>query len=150
MPSFSIDTIVMNFKEGLPIQVRFNDIDVQGHVNNSVYFNYFDLGRLDYFGSIFGHDLDARENGVIIASTKTDYLKEVGLHDPIEVITKVVRLGNKSFDILQQVRNRETKSVHCESTTVMVCYNFLTHEPIPMSVEWKKAIIEFEKSLGEA
>lgn len=138
-------SITMNFKKGVPIQIRFNDIDVQGHVNNSVYFNYFDLGRLDYFGNIFGHDLGDREQGVIIASTKTDYLKELGLYDPIEVVTRVIRLGNKSFDILQQVRNRETLMVYCESTTVMVCYNFQDHQPIPMPREWREAIRKFEK-----
>ena len=34
------------FKCTTPLQLRFNDVDALGHVNNSVYFQFFDQGRL--------------------------------------------------------------------------------------------------------
>ena len=37
------------FVSDVPIQMRFNDVDALGHVNNSMYQQYFDLGRVDYF-----------------------------------------------------------------------------------------------------
>ena len=38
----------MKFFHETPLQIRFNDVDVMGHVNNSVYQNYFDVARLRY------------------------------------------------------------------------------------------------------
>ena len=35
----------MIFKHTLPVQLRFNDIDALGHVNNSIYFTFYDLGK---------------------------------------------------------------------------------------------------------
>lgn len=35
------------FHHALPIQLRFNDVDKFGHVNNTVYFSFYDLGRLN-------------------------------------------------------------------------------------------------------
>ena len=32
-----------DFKNCVEIQVRFNDIDMLGHVSNTVYLNYFDI-----------------------------------------------------------------------------------------------------------
>ena len=32
------------FYHRLPIQIRFNDVDRYGHVNNNAYFAYYDLG----------------------------------------------------------------------------------------------------------
>jgi acyl-CoA thioester hydrolase len=135
----------MIFKQRLPIQIRFNDVDMLGHVNNSVYFNYFDLGRVAYFRQVFGSDLDYREKGLIIASTKTDFFKQISLDDKIEVVTCVVRIGNKSFDLLQQVRDVETEEVKCESHTVMVCFNFMINQSIPMPEKWRSDIEIFQE-----
>jgi acyl-CoA thioester hydrolase len=135
----------MKFKQRLPIQIRFNDIDGLKHVNNSVYFNYFDLGRVAYFKDIFRGTVDYFENGLIIASTKTDFFKQVSLEDSIEVVTKVVRIGNKSFDLLQQVRDAENQEIICESTTVMVCFNFKENQSMPIPEEWRQLIDAFEK-----
>ena len=35
-----------------PIQLRFNDIDQMGHVNNAVIMEFFDLGKSEYFTAI--------------------------------------------------------------------------------------------------
>ena len=40
------------FRHSIPVQMRFNDIDVLGHVNNSVFFTYYDLGKSAYFTTI--------------------------------------------------------------------------------------------------
>lgn len=37
------------FHHALPIQLRFNDVDKFGHVNNTVYFSFYDLGKTEYF-----------------------------------------------------------------------------------------------------
>lgn len=37
------------FRTVLPLQIRFNDIDLLGHVNNEMYFAYMDLGKMRYF-----------------------------------------------------------------------------------------------------
>ena len=37
-----MDTSVQ-FRHTLPLQIRFNDVDTLGHVNNTVYFSFYDL-----------------------------------------------------------------------------------------------------------
>ena len=39
----------IQFNHTLPIQLRFNDVDKFGHVNNTVYFSFYDLGKTEYF-----------------------------------------------------------------------------------------------------
>ena len=31
------------------LQTRFNDLDMAGHVHNSEYLNYFEIGRIEFF-----------------------------------------------------------------------------------------------------
>lgn len=42
----------IEFHHSLPIQLRFNDVDKFGHVNNTVYFSFYDLGKTEYFASV--------------------------------------------------------------------------------------------------
>ena len=37
------------FRHRTPIQIRFNDLDAYQHVNNNVYFSFYDLGKENYF-----------------------------------------------------------------------------------------------------
>ena len=49
------------FKSILPIQVRFNDVDIMGHVSNTVYQSYYDSGKVDYFDKVMP-DMDFVNN----------------------------------------------------------------------------------------
>ena len=40
------------FAVWVPVAVRYSDLDPQGHVNNAVYFTYFEQGRLGYFDAM--------------------------------------------------------------------------------------------------
>jgi acyl-CoA thioester hydrolase len=36
----------------VPVEVRYSDLDAQGHVNNAVYFTYFEQARVQYFHTL--------------------------------------------------------------------------------------------------
>ena len=40
------------FRHVLPIQIRFNDVDKFGHVNNTVYFQFYDTAKTDYIATV--------------------------------------------------------------------------------------------------
>lgn len=83
------------------IPTRWMDNDVYGHVNNVVYYSYFDTavnghlmehGVLDYAaGEIFG----------IVVETKCQFLKELAFPEVIEAGLRIAKLGNSSvtYDI---------------------------------------------------
>ncbi len=37
----------LQFRSSIPIQVRFSDVDMMGHVSNTVYQYYFDASKLE-------------------------------------------------------------------------------------------------------
>jgi acyl-CoA thioester hydrolase len=49
---------LVNFFHITPIQIRFNDIDKLNHVTNSVYQQYFDLGKMDYFNDVLQEQMN--------------------------------------------------------------------------------------------
>ena len=62
----------MKQKHSVPVQIRFNDIDLMGHVYNAKYQEFFDLARLNYFKTVLGELISWTHKGLIIASVKVD------------------------------------------------------------------------------
>jgi acyl-CoA thioester hydrolase len=132
------------FKHSIPVQLRFNDADAFGHINNSVYFSFYDLGKTEYFNAIRGKQLDAKNIGLVVAHAEVDFLAPVFLTDEISVQTTVSEIGNKSFTLLQRIVEPSTGKEKCVCKTIMVGFDFKTQQAIPISDEWREAITKFE------
>lgn len=133
------------FKTSLPIQIRFNDIDALGHINNNVYFSYFDLGKTDYFERIKSSLVSWIEGIVVIAHISIDFFSPIYYKEAITVDTKVIKLGDKSGVCLQQIRSIKTNEIKCRCESVFVTYNPDTQSSMPIPDVWRKAISEFEE-----
>lgn len=136
----------ISFKVETDIQVRFNDIDGLGHVNNSVYSQYFDQGRMHYFNNLNnGKPVDWHEARLIIASTHINFLKPILLHEQIDVRTAVYRLGNKSLKMFQQLTDKTSGEIKATCKSVMVGFEPETNQSIILPDFWRKAIEAFEQ-----
>ena len=134
------------FKHTTTVQLRFNDIDSLGHVNNSVYFEFFDLAKTDYFkGLNVQSDIDWRRPTVIIANINCSFLVPTLFNEPVEVHTQCMRLGNKSLTLLQHAVNRETRELKATCATIMVNLDPETNRPSPIPQVWRDAITAFEQ-----
>ena len=61
------------FHHTLPIQLRFNDVDKFGHVNNTVYFSFYDLGKTEYFASVCP-GVDWEKTGIVVVHIEADFV----------------------------------------------------------------------------
>ena len=103
-----METTSPAFRHTLPLQLRFNDIDLLGHVNNSVYFSFYDLGKARYFETVKAQNIDWKKADVVVANVNADFLSPIYPGEPIAVQTCTVEIGNRSFKLLQQIVNTET------------------------------------------
>ncbi|ADV42084.1 thioesterase family protein [Bacteroides helcogenes] len=133
----------IQFNHTLPIQLRFNDVDKFGHVNNTVYFSFCDLGKTEYFASVCP-DVNWEKDGIVVVHIEADFLAQIYGSDPIAIQTAVTEIGTKSFHLAQRVVNTETKEVKCTCTSVMVTYDLIKHESKPLTDKWIEAICKFE------
>lgn len=96
----------IEFHHSLPIQLRFNDVDKFGHVNNTVYFSFYDLGKTEYFASVCP-GVDWEKDGIVVVHIEADFLAQIFSSDHIAVQTAVCEIGTKSFHLLQRVIDTE-------------------------------------------
>lgn len=133
----------IQFKHTLPIQLRFNDVDKFGHVNNTVYFSFYDLGKTEYFASVCP-GIDWQKNGIVVVHIEADFLAQIYASSPIAVQTAVTEIGSKSFRLVQRVIDTQTREVKCVCTSVMVAFDLVNHASKPLEEAWIASICAYE------
>jgi acyl-CoA thioester hydrolase len=124
------------------IQVRFSDLDVLGHVNNTIYFSYFELARVHYFRELLGIDWDWRQHGIVLVKNEAEYLKSVLISHTPEVRVTTENIGNKSFTLGYELL--VDSEVFVTGRSVQVCYNSETQQTITVPDEMKSALMKLQ------
>lgn len=129
-----------------PTEVRYGDLDPQGHVNNAKYLTYFEQARIYYLIQLdlFSRDQSFMEVGVIIADVHITYHATTHYGDNIKVGVRTSKIGNKSMTVEQCVVNTDTGAVLASGTVVLVTFDYEGLKPISVPDYWKKKISEFE------
>jgi acyl-CoA thioester hydrolase len=134
------------FKHHCQIQIRYKDVDKQGHVNNAVHLTYFETARSDYFRKVLRQKNNWITIGIILATTTITYKRPILLEDDLFCYTKVSRFGTKSFDI-EHILAIETPTgleLAAFGKSTMVCFDYNTNKTIEAPKEWIEAVNEFE------
>lgn len=129
----------------MPVQVRFNDVDRFGHVNNTAYFSLYDLGKVEYMHSVLGGGFEQDDVVPVVANINADFIRPIFYGDPIEIETATVHLGHKSFRLFQRAVNTETGDVMCQCSTTMVCFSLTAQESVDIPASLREAIERYER-----
>jgi acyl-CoA thioester hydrolase len=102
-----------------PVQVRFSDVDVYGHVNNVKYFEYFQEGRICYVQRLLQQSPGAHAVPLVIAQKDVDYRVPILFRpEPYDAWTWVTHVGRSSFEMESEIRDGDTLLSRCRMVAV--------------------------------
>lgn len=130
---------MIHFHHVLPLQIRFNDVDKFGHVNNTVYFQFYDTAKTDYIASVC-KGVDWERLAIVVVKIDAEFVAQIKANDHIAGRTRVVKIGNKSFHLEQDVIDVDTQEVKSRCFSIMVLYDLEHQQTIPIPDEWRQAI----------
>lgn len=124
------------FRHAVPLQLRFNDIDVLGHVNNNAQLALFDVGKTEFNNTLQGQLADWSRVETVIVNINCTFMQQIRFTDPMEVRTRVKKIGERSFVLQQILRNTANGQICSMCESVMVSIDFATKEskPIPVNI----------------
>ncbi len=128
----------------LPVEVRFRDMDSMGHVNNAVFFTYFENARIAYWRAVPGIR-SRRALDYILARAECDFRSPVTLEDELTCHIRVGSFGRSSFTFEYLLREERTGRTVAEGRTVQAMYDYASRTTRPIDEGLKAAIREFEK-----
>ncbi len=123
------------------IQMRFRDLDAMGHVNNAVYLSYCELARTQFYlkhsfkRSL--HDID-----FILAHVDMDYVSAAEWGDRIEVSVWPSMIGESSFTLSYELRDKTSNRLLATSSSVLVSYDYDKKKTKPIPAEFRKMLEE--------
>ena len=139
-----------DFRCHAPIEIRFRDVDMMGHVNNAVYLTYFEVARAHYWRRL-GEAESQRIRTYVVARAECDFLSPATLDDELECHLRVASFGRTSFTFEYLLRDRRSGRPVAEGRTVQVMYDYATRRPRPLDAPFKEAIRRLEgRAIEEA
>ncbi|PWH12442.1 MAG: acyl-CoA thioesterase [Anaerolineae bacterium] len=129
-----------------PIEIRYADLDPQGHVNNARFLTYFEQARVQYLIhlGLFSQDQSFLEIGIIIADAQVTYKLPVYFGTAARVGVRISRLGTKSMTMEYEMTDQKGQ-VYATGSTVIVTFDYKTHTTIPIPQAWREKITQFEQ-----
>jgi len=129
-----------------PIEVRYGDLDPQGHLNNAKYLTYFETARINYFVhlGLFKPGQSFMDIGVILADARVTFRAPVQYGTPVMVGVRTSKLGNKSMTVEQNILNAEKDDVLATGQVILVAFDYHTNKTLPIPKQMREAISNFE------
>jgi len=117
-----------------PVQVRFSDVDVYRHVNNVVYFEYFQEARIRLFMELGRGMARGPGLGVVVARTDVDYLAPITLRaEPYDCWSQIAHVGRTSLVVEAEISSPSTGAGQAQTLArarvVVVFFDGKTQRP---------------------
>ncbi len=126
-------------------EIIWGDMDAFNHINNTVYFRYFENVRIAYFEAVGINQLMAKESiGPILGETQCRYLKPLTYPDKITIATWISHLRNKRFTMQYQIFSEKLNSCVAEGSGEIVYLDYKTGKTCAIPQEIRETIIQLE------
>jgi acyl-CoA thioester hydrolase len=120
--------------------IRWGDMDAMGHVNNTTYFRYFEIARLDWIFEVSGHAALA-EQGPVIVNAFCNFLRQLEFPGDLLVKHYVAHPGRTSFDTYLTIeRTDQPGLVWAEGGAKTVWTDYRAKKSIPLP-DWFRALL---------
>jgi len=136
--------------EGFAVTVTFpvawGEMDALGHVNNIVYFRYFENGRAQYMTQIgfFDARADQPAVGPILASINCRFRYPLTYPDSVTVGVRVTTLGADRFTVQHRVVSQQANVIAAEGEGVVVSYDYRRGQKAPLPAAVREAILALD------
>lgn len=127
--------------------VAWGEMDAFQHVNNVVYFRYFESARIAYFDRI-GYTSLAKDSGLgpILAETSCRFRSALTYPDHISVGARVANIESDQFMMEYAVASAGSARVAATGNGLVVSYDYAGRRRVPLPKNISEAIASLESA----
>ncbi len=121
------------FPRACEIKVAWGDMDALQHVNNTMYFKYFEIARIDFFTQAGLFDrLEKEQIGPVLADNFAKYKRPVTFPDTLFIGVSISDIGDTHFMTHYTVFSNAQQAIVTQGQAKVVMYNFKTMQKSPL------------------
>lgn len=143
-------TALQDLRDGFPvvveIPVAWGEMDAYGHVNNIVFFRYFETARIAYFQEtvVTPGRWNQEKVGRILAQTSCRFRAPLRYPDTVHVGARISQLGADRFVMEYRVVSEELEKVAAEGDALVVAFDYTNNHKTELTAEERGAIAALE------
>lgn len=120
------------------VPLRWGDMDTLGHVNNTLYFRYMEIVRLDWIFQLGGRT-DPAGQGLLIVNAFCNFLRQLDFPGDLRVTMYVANPGRSSFETYHTLERSDAPGVVCaEGGARVVWADYPAKKSVPLP-DWLRA-----------
>lgn len=144
-----MNELLQGYPVTIEIPVAWGEMDAYQHVNNIVYFRYFESARIAYFEKIdFVTHQEQTGVGPILAATQCRFKFPLTYPDRVTVGSRVTSIEEDRFIMEYVVASQRHQRVAAEGQGLVVSYDYSAKCKAPLPAVIKERIRELEKLRG--
>lgn len=129
-----MEELLRDYPVAIEIPVAWGEMDAFQHLNNVVYFRYFESARIAYFDAIdMLAEMEASGVGPILAETRCRYRIPLTFPDTVVVGARVSALAPQGFMMQYAVASRRHAKIAAEGDGRIVTLNYAKGSKAPLS-----------------
>lgn len=122
------------------LTTRWSDNDIYGHVNNVMYYSYFDTTANHYLIHEGGLDIHKDEMIGLVVDSGCSYFSSVAFPDQLEGAVRVAHLGNSSVRYELAIFKQGQPLAAAQGHFVHVFVDRKTNQPVPIPEKIRTAL----------
>lgn len=131
------------------LPVVWGEMDAYRHVNNVVYFRYFESARLEYFRRLDWFVYEQQHGiGPILAATQARYKRPLTYPDTILVGARIPTLAEDRFTMHYRIYSKALDAISTEGEGTIVTFHYGDGRKVPMPDELRQRITDLEATVG--
>lgn len=131
----------------VPHEVVWADLDAIGHVNNVVYFTFFESARIRFWMEL-RQVTDWRTVDFTVARAECDFRRELHIGEQIEICVRVGEMRSSSFDFVYEIRHDSGREVAATGKVVAVMFDWEQRKKREIPQELRDRILSFQAVPG--
>lgn len=128
------------------IPVQWGEMDAYGHVNNTVFFRYFETARIAYLdrcGFLEAHERD--KVGAILHSTDCRFRLPLFYPDIVHVGASATAVDSDRFTLRYRVVSEGQDAVAAEGSSIVVSFDYVNRQKVPIPESVRAGIERLER-----
>ncbi len=135
----------------IEIALHWGEMDAFQHLNNTVYFRYFESARIAYFEKIgYLEFMQKTGLGPILASTQCRFKIPLTYPDRVSVGARVTQVEEDRFLMEYAIVSHNLQKIAAEGQGVIVSFDYRENKKAPLPEEIRQRILKLESAISTA
>jgi acyl-CoA thioester hydrolase len=127
------------------LPVQWGEQDMFGHVNNIIYFRWFESARIEYLDRVgLSYFMEQEKIGPILAAIGCNYRRQLTFPDTIDIGSRITRIGRSSLTMAHGLWSRASQNLIADGDSTIVVFDYTSQRSVPVPDKVREAIEKLE------